>query len=568
MQSLHSARSRLNAVLDEYSQACLTLVNPTGSHPSINSLQDLSSYVSAESDAFASIKEKAMRIEATLLKARNCLISVVPINSLPDEVFARIFHLVLKAQSTDFEELVDENSLRIKSLAVSQVCARWRQVSLNCRSLWSHIDLSTRDEVLSLGKCLASRSGDQPLSIRVVEPLKGWTNRDSRRALKVFISNVAQRLESLEMACVLPPPSVVIPSFWFDILQSSISCATRQLNRLVLSVRNNNHVEYYNSSAHWFIDVEDDESEDDEAEPNTTRTGRTVVFQDITRQDYDDILLNVKVLWLDVVYPIWASKAYHGLTELRLIGPPRLTAIITPEELAKILAASPGLRALHLGMEVRLTGTLPAPIRLDDLEVFLLQSLASATHQAILRLILPGRKPLQMGTTYEEMESELPARHEDEFVRFFRRSNIVQLQIHSPTRMPPGSLIQLLPNIQTLIFRDAFIIADDTTFPPPCICPELSALHFISCIMHLDCLLWLVSVKTIREVTIWESKIFEGETDEERPAEDFRHRLMEACPVIHFLDASDYERTIKIEGWGEDIRDRIANAENHNYAVE
>ncbi|EUC60848.1 F-box-like domain protein, partial [Rhizoctonia solani AG-3 Rhs1AP] len=559
MQSLRSARSKLDSALDEYAQACLTLVNPTGSHPSVNHLQDLASDVGTEVDAFASIKNKTMRIEATLNKARNSLIMLVLINSLPDEVLARIFHLVLKAQSLDFEKRVDEDSLRINSLAISQVCARWRQVSLSCRTLWSHIDLSIRDKLVSLGECLASRSGDHPLSIRVVEPLKRWRSANNHEKFDDFISNIASRMESLEFAWVLPPSRVNISSLWFHILRRCLLRTPKKLIRLVLSIRK--ELTNYESTAHWFITVTEDES--------VGETGKTVSLGAISRQAYEDLLFNVQVLWLDVVYPMWTSRAYHGLTELHLIGPPRLTAIITPGELAGILAASPGLRLLHLGVEIRLTETLPSPVHLEELEDLLLQSLAPISQQTILRLILPGRKPLRMSTTYSHALSEFPAGSKDEFLRFFQRSNIVQLQVHSLARILPELLLFRLPNIQTLIFREAFILADvdDTYGSPPH--PEFTSIHFISCTMELGVLLWLLSAPNIRDVTVWDCKIDSQIEDlPDHPIELYQHELLSAYPFVRFVDASDYEHTFKVEGWGEDIKQRIANAEKTSYGVQ
>ncbi|KAG8689998.1 hypothetical protein FRC11_014500 [Ceratobasidium sp. 423] len=560
MQALRSARSKLDSALDEYARACLTLVNCSASSPAINSLQDLAESVNIEVDAFASIKDKSKRVEATLNKARNSLFSVVPINSLPDEVLVRIFHWVVRVQSLDFEKLVDEDSLPVKSLAVSQVCARWHQVSHSSRSLWSHIDLSIRDKVVLLGREFASRSGDQSLSVRIVEPLRRWSLLDSHSELDDFISSFGSRMESLEFAWVPPPPQAEFSLVWFHILESSIFRSTKKLTRLALSIRKVYAIysRYYDSSAHWFLVVDDGR----EPRPPIGATGLTVALDDIPEKHYEDILFNVKVLWLDLVYPMWTSKAYHGLTELRLRGPPRLTAIITVEELANILAASPGLCVLHLGVEVRSTRALPPPICLEDLEVFLLQSLSSASQQAIVRLILPGRKPLQMSTTHGEAISELPAAVEDEFCRFFRRSNIVQLQVHSAARVLPELLPDLLPNIQTLIFRGVFIFADDISAEPSF--PELSALHFISCTMHLDSLLWLISGNNLRKVTVWDCAILEGDS-QGGLAENFRSRLTEVCPVIRLLGATEYQHTVKIEGWGEDIRERMENARENDY---
>ncbi|KAL5639680.1 hypothetical protein ACGC1H_006322 [Rhizoctonia solani] len=275
---------------------------------------------------------------------------------------------------------------------------------------------------------------------------------------------------------------------------------------------------------------------------------------------FEAVLSNVQILELDVIYPLWESKAYHGLTELRITGPRKITAIWTIQQLAHILTASPALRVFHFGLEVRLMGVTPKPIRLVDLEVFFLKSLSFDTQQAVLALILPGTKRLQMSTTYNDVVIKwFPVlSKEEELSRFFNRTNIVYLQLHSLVCAKPQLLLSLLPNLQSLIFRQATIMEATEDSLGSSVCPGLVELHLISCTIHLDGFLWLISGRHMREVTIWDSHIYDAMTN--HPAEHYSDALIQTCPIVRLLSKQEYSRTIKVEGWSEDMKDRISES--------
>ncbi|KEP46215.1 hypothetical protein V565_211710 [Rhizoctonia solani 123E] len=136
---------------------------------------------------------------------------------------------------------------------------------------------------------------------------------------------------------------------------------------------------------------------------------------------------------------------------------------------------------------------------------------------------------------------------------------IIQFHAHDYTSVAADYLLPLLPNLRTLILREATIqgISKKNRSASPC--PELNALHFLSCVFHLDGFCWLLSGRNMREVVIWDCQIIDGK-GHRHPAEEFRPKLTEICPLVQLLDKSDYQSTIKIEGWGEDMKDRIISA--------
>ncbi|CEL61614.1 hypothetical protein RSOLAG1IB_04364 [Rhizoctonia solani AG-1 IB] len=561
MEALQSIRTRLYTALDEYANVCLSLSN---NQELMLGISDLAGDIIAEVEGFTYLKLKTTQVETILKKTRNSLRSLVSISSLPDETLARIFHFVHDVQFLQFERLVDNHSVPVNSLAVSQVCTRWRQVALSTGSLWSHIDLTACVKSISLGEIFATRSGNLPLHIRVVEPFT-YNDRQIGRfrdtsKFEYFMLNIGPRVRSLEFSWI--PQTCYLFLSWFELLDFSLYCSSQTLTCLVLSDRNvnTNRVvsDEYCSRLRWFLTTDAIPADDLNAFPNR------IIVGSHPPHHYEDILSHIKSLKLDSVYPFWTSKAYHGLTELRLTGPRQLTKIITTQQLAGILQSSPDLHVFHFGPEVSPTLPSPPSVRLQHLEVFLLQSLTFDTQQAVLRLISPGTKPLQMSTTYNDMvQSYLAISPEDEFNRFFKRSNIVQLQVHSSVKVEPRAFLELLPGLQSLIFRNATILEAGSSQERRAIdiCPNLCSLDFVSCTISLDAFAWLVSERRMSRVSMWDSVIaYEFETFDPY---NFTDTLTEFCPVLQLFEI--YEQTIKIEGWGEDIEDRIIRAQKCRY---
>ncbi|KDN37300.1 hypothetical protein RSAG8_10282, partial [Rhizoctonia solani AG-8 WAC10335] len=423
-------------------------------------------------------------------------------------------------------------------LATSQVCGRWRQITLSSKSLWSEIKHTLSRKISPLGEIFASRSGDLPVNIRVIEPYTRWHHDYSRRSISRFFAEVGPRVASFELA-MLPPLGTrpQWPLTYFYILASCFKrCVPGQLTRVTLSDRNISSDrrlggEYFESSAHCFFFPR-------MAIPQGFDHRSRAIRLDDTLLHFEDVFTHVKVLGLDSIYPFWTSKAYHGLTELRLTGPRQLTTVITIQELADILGSSPALRFLHFGLEVSPAEAEPYPVHLRDLEVFILHSLHHDTQQAVLKLIAPGLKPLQMSTMYNKSQLQrLPASFHDEFYQFFRRSNISYLEVFGmilPVELP--KLLELLPNLQTLIFRQVTfekieLFNRESAVAPTC--PQLRSLHLRCCTFDLEALRWMVNTYDLQEVTLYHSEISPNPPGRET---EFLPLLLNICPFVQFLD--------------------------------
>ncbi|KAG8727351.1 hypothetical protein FRC11_013445, partial [Ceratobasidium sp. 423] len=220
---------------------------------------------------------------------------------------------------------------------------------------------------------------------------------------------------------------------------------------------------------------------------------------------------------------------------------------------------------------------MPTPVRLEDLEVFMFQSLQFHTQQTVLRLTLPGTKPLKMSTAYCEMDlRSLPAPNEEEFCRFFRRANIVQLHVHSHlllVKLP--KLLEFLPSLEILTLRRVDITLgnlgiskrDGLAVLAP-LCPQLRGLHLVSSRFSLDAFRWITGICNLQEVTIWNTLFYDG-TKHISVQDSGDSSIADIFPSIRVLDPDcpSHENMFASEGWGEDMEDRMAVAAMDNYTA-
>ncbi|CCO29094.1 hypothetical protein BN14_03096 [Rhizoctonia solani AG-1 IB] len=135
----------------------------------------------------------------------------------------------------------------------------------------------------------------------------------------------------------------------------------------------------------------------------------------LSHEQLEAILEPVVNLWLWGLYFSWDSKAYHGLTTLQLEHCHGIS--ITEPQLINILASSPQLRWIDMGLDIIQTVATPdlPSIHLPDLELLVGGVL-------LLRLIRPGTNEL----TVSIIEKDGPEMLEDvKFKEFFLHANVV-----------------------------------------------------------------------------------------------------------------------------------------------
>ncbi|KAG8684352.1 hypothetical protein FRC11_012219, partial [Ceratobasidium sp. 423] len=159
--------------------------------------------------------------------------------------------------------------------------------------------------------------------------------------------------------------------------------------------------------------------------PEDTVADSTLLL-DVPEQRLEDVMLGLTTSRSGGTYPLWDSKAYHGLIDLYLGG----TCEIPELRLVAILNSSPQLRSL--GVALQITDTFQSaspvePITLVELERLSLEN--SCDIGMLLRWIAPGPKLLRLILGYGEYNLfDLDPFLKDQ-PRIFLRSNTTRVSV-------------------------------------------------------------------------------------------------------------------------------------------
>lgn len=369
-------------------------------------------------------------------RARRQRITSALIHALPNELLAQIFYFAFVKNPC----FLKHHHRMLATECLSHVCSRWRSITLSLSPLWSHIDIIqthtgyTKSWCLARANILAGRAGDALLEMHLCgggQALRSTASRDV--GFLSFCDSLWARTWSLQLSI----------GHSFDYLRSWVlSCLSHHCVSGILT---------------RFV-VED-----------KTFTFPRGLIAAADGHLFDLELLPITILELDGAFFHWTSRAYHGLAELRLICStrPYLPIPFTTCNLASILESSPGLRVLQVGLgffgdaEEDTHQFTSEPIHLDHLEVLDLKLLSPDHQRTILSLILPGSKPLELFAQFPE--GVMLLLDQDEFVKFFKRSNITRLHLSSGqnrTSITVSQLLRLVPKAQTLDLK-GFRIARD-----------------------------------------------------------------------------------------------------------
>ncbi|EKM48332.1 uncharacterized protein PHACADRAFT_74016, partial [Phanerochaete carnosa HHB-10118-sp] len=105
------------------------------------------------------------------------------VGQLPDDILYLVFHICAYAGTA-------RNQL-CTSLAISQTCSHWRQLSLSCSLNWSRVDLSNIPE--KLARLLCEHSGN--CALRFSWPVSLYATPRSEFAVKLCTENLLQVTE-------------------------------------------------------------------------------------------------------------------------------------------------------------------------------------------------------------------------------------------------------------------------------------------------------------------------------------------------------------------------------------
>ncbi|CAE7146452.1 unnamed protein product [Rhizoctonia solani] len=450
IEQLKSAGDQLRTALDNYCRVYSSIQH----HPTLGTLPyapkfppELTHQLDIELAFISRYKAKIRKIKATISRARNYCSGVAPINFLPPEILARIFHF-LRPQACDQVYpnfgLFGQCGHRYPDY-LTQVCTLWRKVAISTRALWSHIDLCpyepNHDALTTRAEEYVTRAGHLPLELHISLSLGSAReseieNRDYND-LYELISRMVNRVESLELVA-----SDHFRDLHRSVLSQLLFSHPSKLTKFMICSETGHHDP--------FVYARDTDPDDSDEEFEDFRL-------DLTEDQIESGFAPLTVLHLEGIFPIWSSVAYHGLTDLRLSSSDSLPRI-GEEEFATILSSSPGLQILHFGLELDglTTGSEEiSRVYLQDLQVVKIFPVKSGTSPRglcpswVLRLLAPGVKPLRLyfGNRYE------PAKAFDtEFESFFARSRVARFYTHD-TFLPMSILLRHAVHLEQVILE-------------------------------------------------------------------------------------------------------------------
>ncbi|CAE6455683.1 unnamed protein product [Rhizoctonia solani] len=429
VQELVAAGDQLCSSLDRYVRACSSTRAACLSGGRLDDSPELRKSLEKQSNDIMSHITKLEDARAAVQAVRSNIPKLTPINDLPVEILARIFHLFLPDQSCLVQRGYTGKITKIKYPlypdTLAQVCSYWRQIAVASPELWTHIDI-VLDHPLNPGlfaraKVYATRAGRLPLEIHISDPGSerektqfqatqdgGTTTRGNRSKLshewedlhdfKIFTSDIVP-IKTLELdLCIYDR----IREIYYSLLEYFFAhCEGGVLTKYI--VRRN---------PGWVISCPF-------IEPAETPHSRDGALLAVPIRHLDDVWFRISSIRANALYPHWKSKIYHGLVELYI---DKEIPEISESQLVNILRSSPNLQVFHFDalLEAITDHEIIDPVYLEDLRELklVLRCDSEATSASrILQYIAPGSKPLQLSVANAE---------EWDIANFFSRANVTR----------------------------------------------------------------------------------------------------------------------------------------------
>ncbi|CAE6372333.1 unnamed protein product [Rhizoctonia solani] len=407
------------------------------------------------------------------------MIASTSINSLPPEILIRIFHTVLAYpcnhcpcfpyRKQDYPRYPDY---------LAQVCTLWRRTAISAQTLWRHIDLSPNvpcsDRLITRAESHLARAGQLPIDIHISVNAIGAPALEYDK-LYQLISLVSTRVESLEMDIAGP-----FQDFHRGVFKLLL-CQHPSLTRLVLRPQ-----AYHRNSflvANSF--------------PSTEAQRYSGPQQlDLTEEEIEILFAPLTILHSHGIFPLWSSRAYHGLVDLRLLSTDQWSDI-RERDLITVLKSSPELKTLHFHLDIHdstPTTEKLIPVTLRDLHVVkIFTSTIGApslcpSPSKLLRLLAPGTKPLRL--SFEDFYTK-DDMFTTELEGFFARSNVAMF--YTRTIFPSLDLLLRHSNNLEQVVLDYFNYYFCTQTPAAEIevdgfasLPRLKSLHITRSVLSDD----------------------------------------------------------------------------------
>ncbi|KAG8698456.1 hypothetical protein FRC09_007225, partial [Ceratobasidium sp. 395] len=411
-----TASSLLSASMERYVNACHGLKNaypnPSYAFNNTSPIWDVFDDMDKELERLESYSSELCRARVEVSLVRNRSPRLASVMTLPQELLAYIFELVLLAEHWHYcipdDYHLDEPHRHPDTL--SGVCTYWHQVVTNAPSLWSRIDLVVSGRHMAKHYARASRlvkrSAGLPLLVRIHSP--GLPNSKDIQQLTSWLAPIPNRIYSLDMSDGRQSEDMLtsVLRCWFE---HGTPGTVKELSLVRHGMYRPNHD--YRFIAGTTL----------EPSPNSWPSGTVLL------QRFEAFFRSIEILRLDGLFPFWYSQAYHGLVHLKLC-----TGCIKEVEIINLLSQNPQLRTLALNLDVLDTqprDTPVTPVHLPQLEILSLYRVVDAQLWSILRLIAPGSGSIRLSLGINSTIATSSFTQAEEMRAFIRRSNITAIYI-------------------------------------------------------------------------------------------------------------------------------------------
>ncbi|KAG8711585.1 hypothetical protein FRC11_002392 [Ceratobasidium sp. 423] len=537
IHELQTASQLLHVAVKYYLDACRAIRESYLEAKIIRDVpQELLTHIHNELPRITSCNTKILRAKSALCQTRNCSSQVVPIHTLPTEVLSRIFQLVVGAQWCNIsgyrkkhEEEEVTGSYPDQPVVISHVCSFWRRIIISSPALWSHVDFSFPDitnDPQSAPRLETSieRSGKSLVDVHI-DASDYFDFPNTINEMTEFITLVGPRTNSLELEVGLHMGTISL-KFCRSVLTSCFShCVPGTLRHLSILKRGNHN--YYQA-----IEPEDN-----------TRTHQSLLI-DVPERQLEDLWAQVKILRLQGLYPLWTSKIYHGLVELRLPMVPG--GSITESQFVAILKSSPGLRILEFGLEITAqfsTDASKKPVPLADLELLITGTWPKAELSHFLKLIAPGPKPLCVSIVSPNFGShseDEPPLFDDETKKFFARSNVRRIgAVYINKYAELADFLDLVPHARTLGLTECDCEESGEGLRTPATTMNVDTLYLLhGSHMEWNVLKHIIQTYHIKSIILWgDYHIESGQMPVER--EPLERELRKHCSIVDFRSVDE-----------------------------
>ncbi|KAG8735131.1 hypothetical protein FRC10_010955, partial [Ceratobasidium sp. 414] len=474
---MSSARAQLSHAIEDYLATCKLLASTcVVTQPRSSDRHSHELVLSALSTELSTLKQEEDRVQKSkiiLIGARNKAKMTAPIYSLPAETLTRIF--LEAACHYAHDESKHPTYLPLNPVTLSAVCKLWRNVAINFRSLWAHLDIliggKNRQPRYPSSQLWISRLQQTPLHIhiRLYSPLRrrpgkadhsrhlndvsdsdgsGSSGRSddsdhsevssdfddsddsgtsggmqypvartapSLSSLIDFLAPLMPHADSLELISSLPCQHLLY-SFTNRLLGPSDKPVQMKAVRII-----------------------------QDGERNPLRFKTSLPLAKFNSKAYKAFFSSLLTLDLRNVYPLWDHLTLTNLVELRFEALSLKHRVsVTEAGLAATLASCSKLRSLML-YNLRVTqAPVGATVTLNDLRVLSLRCMAwNGELKRVISMIHPGLHPLHLSV-------HLPEKHESNTKLL---AELYAFSFHTWFASQLGPL----PNVQTLVLKGCHI---------------------------------------------------------------------------------------------------------------